>query len=180
MSSMWSPVAASALNFLSPPLRSCQGRYKVTAIFTSHKRSSPMLVLPRELKQTIEEFVSAGYPYETCGVLLGSTVDKSNQVARVLQLKNVNTERANDRFEMDPDEMFGAQEEARTAGLELVGIWHSHPDHPARPSQTDLDKAWPCWSYIIASVTNCGVADMRSWRLKDEEKVFTEEDIENE
>lgn len=137
-----------------------------------------MLVLPANCRGEIEELVCKGYPYETCGVMLGCADGAKNIVSRVLQLANTNTERANDRFEMDPDEMFAAQEDARSAGEEVIGIWHSHPDHPARPSQTDLDKAWPMWSYIITSVTKEGVAALTSWRLADEEqKRFEEEKV---
>jgi proteasome lid subunit RPN8/RPN11 len=59
--------------------------------------------------------------------------------------------------------------------LEIIGIWHSHPDHPARPSETDRAAAWEGWSYLIASVTKHGVADLRSWRLQG--KDFVEENI---
>ncbi|MDF1663150.1 MAG: M67 family metallopeptidase [Planctomycetota bacterium] len=140
-----------------------------------------MLVLPADCRGEIEAFVCKGYPYETCGVMLGCSEGTKNIVSSVRQLNNTNTERANDRFEMDSDEMFAVQEEARSLGEEVVGIWHSHPDHPAAPSQTDLDKAWPMWSYIIASVTKDGVAAMTSWRLADDEdKRFEEERVNDE
>jgi proteasome lid subunit RPN8/RPN11 len=59
--------------------------------------------------------------------------------------------------------------------LEVVGVWHSHPDHPARPSETDRNGAWEGWSYLILSVTAEGVPDLRSWRLRGEH--FEEEDV---
>jgi proteasome lid subunit RPN8/RPN11 len=140
-----------------------------------------MLSISKESMQSIKGFAAKGYPYETCGVMLGESEGLKNKVSRILELANINEERANDRFEMDPDEMFAAQEEARGAGEEIVGIWHSHPDHPAQPSQTDLNQAWPQWSYVIASVEKQGVVDFRSWRLAEtEEKSFEEEVITNE
>jgi len=57
-----------------------------------------------------------------------------------------------------------------------VGIWHSHPDHPARPSETDRAAAWEGWSYLIASVTDAGLSELRSWRLSGER--FLEEPVE--
>ena len=69
-----------------------------------------------------------------------------------------------------------ADQAARDQGLEIVGIWHSHPDHPAEPSVTDLASAWGGWSYLIASISLKGMQDLRSWRLHDGS--FLEESIE--
>ena len=89
------------------------------------------------------------------------------QLVRIVKARNLNVERAHDRFELDPKDFVTADAQARRDGLEIVGIWHSHPDHPARPSETDRAKAWEGYSYVIASVTNEGVVELRSWRLDD-------------
>ena len=98
-------------------------------------------------------------------------------MARVTQARNVNIERPRDRYELDPLDFLAAQRAAQSAGLEVVGVWHSHPDHAARPSETDRADAWPEWSYVIATVTERGADQVRSWRLEGDE--FHEEHIES-
>ena len=124
------------------------------------------------------EFVTAGYPRETCGVLLGRRSEGSVEVERLTEAKNLVTERAHDRFVLDPAGLLAAEELARSAALDVVGIWHSHPDHPARPSVTDREAAWEGWSYVIAEVTCEGVSEITSWRLID--GAFQEEDLQEE
>ncbi|MDE0128316.1 MAG: M67 family metallopeptidase [Gammaproteobacteria bacterium] len=116
-----------------------------------------------------------GYPYETCGVLVGACADDGVRVEKVFQARNLNTERARDRYVLDPDDLMSADLAAREAGLEIVGFWHTHPDHPARPSETDREAAWDGYSYIILSVSGSRVEDLRSWRLNGEG--FVEEQV---
>jgi len=125
----------------------------------------------------LESMALAGYPLETCGLLLGVRTAHRVIVHKVRQARNVNTERAHDRFELDPRDMLVAEMDARETDTEIVGIWHSHPDHPAEPSETDRQAAWEGWSYIILSVTKKRVVDVRSWRLTSE-KQFIEEELE--
>lgn len=127
------------------------------------------------LREKLEELASAGYPYESCGLLLGESADGECQVERVTRARNLNTERPAERYELDPDDFAAADREARAAGLDIVGIWHTHPDHPARPSETDRAAAWSGWAYVIISVSRDGVQDLRSWRLNGED--FEEESI---
>jgi proteasome lid subunit RPN8/RPN11 len=75
-----------------------------------------------------------------------------------------------------PQDFIAADTEAQKAGLEIVGVWHSHPDHPARPSEVDRKSAWEGWSYLILAVKHDGIHDLRSWRLVSEH--FVEESIE--
>lgn len=135
-----------------------------------------VLLLPEGARTELEQRVREGYPRETCGLLLGSAQQERVRVQRVLQARNLNETRARDRYELDPAAFIAADAEARAAELEIVGIWHSHPDHPARPSETDRAAAWAGWSYVIVSVTKDGVADLRSWRLDGDR--FAAEDIE--
>ncbi len=128
-----------------------------------------VLYLPDEARAELEARVREGYPHETCGLLLGAQSEGSARVLRVTQARNLNTERAHDRYELDPKDFLAADASARAEGIELIGVWHSHPDHPALPSETDRAAAWPGWSYVILSVTKDGVADLRSWRLDGEE-----------
>ena len=136
-----------------------------------------MLHLPQTLGESLNAFALQGYPRETCGLLLGVRMGDEHAVTEVRRARNLNVERAEDRYELDPDDFLAADREARAGGLDIVGIWHSHPDHPARPSATDRDGAWPGWSYVIVSVGREGVGEIRSWRLNggdfEEEKIAT-------
>jgi proteasome lid subunit RPN8/RPN11 len=94
-----------------------------------------------------------------------------------IQAPNLDQERPEDRYELDPQALLTADRAAQDHGLEIVGIWHSHPDHPACPSETDHAAAWKGWSYMIFSVTPYGVTEIRSWRLADNR--FVEEEIQS-
>lgn len=133
------------------------------------------LHLPAAEQERLRAWVEKGYPQETCGVLIGRSRDGVTEVVEVLPARNLNQERARDRYLLDPQDYLKADESARERGLSIVGVWHSHPDHPARPSATDRAHAWEGWSYVIASVTPEGVTDLRSWRLKD--GAFEEETV---
>lgn len=133
------------------------------------------LQLPSELRCQLAHLAEISYPYEACGVLLGIAAGRLVAVERVLHALNLNFERPRDRYLLDPDDFLAADRVARAAGLEIVGIWHSHPDAAPRPSQTDLETAWEGYSYLIVSIAATGAAELRSWRLRDGR--FEEEDI---
>jgi len=135
----------------------------------------PVLRLPETLCKSVSAFARDGYPYESCGLLLGTRIGVENVVARVRQARNINLDRRQDRYEIHPEDFLDADREAREAGLDIVGVWHSHPDHPARPSETDRAAAWPEWSYVIVAVGPAGVKEIRCWRLNSED--FEEEVI---
>lgn len=133
------------------------------------------LVFPNSLRTELEHKVIQGYPHETCGLLLGDRTNSGGAIKQIVSARNLNEGRTKDRFLLDPKDFLQADQTARSAGWEVLGIWHSHPDHPAEPSNTDLDNAWPDWSYVIASVSRQGVQAVRSWRLQN--NVFVEEVI---
>ena len=133
------------------------------------------LVLPERIDRQLRLLVETGYPEEVCGVLLGGHSPGETRPVAVRQIENLNRARARDRFEMDPEGFLAADGEARRRGLEIVGVWHSHPDHPARPSATDLAAAWEGWSYVIVAVTAAGAGELRSWRLAGDR--FVEESV---
>ena len=137
--------------------------------------TAAFLRLPAQQRRRLVRWASAGYPSETCGCLLGSRDGSGVQVRHLRLGRNLNTERARDRYELDPQDLLRAEDEARVRGLDVVGIWHSHPDHPAEPSETDRASAWAGWSYLIVSVSSKGVSSIRSWRLSSD--VFLEEEV---
>ncbi|HEX6736561.1 MAG TPA: M67 family metallopeptidase [Azonexus sp.] len=134
-----------------------------------------ILQLPPAVRAGLHAQAAAGYPAEACGLLLGVDSDGQCRVARQHPAHNLNRERAGDRFELDPQDYLAAEAAATAAGMAVVGIWHSHPDHPARPSETDRALAWPGWSYVILAVHGGEVVDLRSWRLAGED--FCEEEV---
>ena len=136
-----------------------------------------MLLLSSAVRRDLEAWALAGHPHETCGLLLGRTRGDRVEVARALRARNLDRERARDRYELDPRDFLAADRDARESGDEIVGIWHSHPDHPAEPSETDRLAAWEGWSYLIVAVTRERVTDVRSWRLSRER--FAEESIQS-
>ena len=113
------------------------------------------------------------FPHECCGAMLG----KDGVVGEAYALANTTEEGPRRRFLVRPDDYRGAEQRAREAGLDLLGFYHSHPDHPARPSQYDLDHAWPSFSYVIVSVMGGNDMQLTSWRLKDDRSGFDQEPV---
>lgn len=132
--------------------------------------------LPVEVRRDLEVMARRGYPEETCGLLIGKRSKSLVVVHQAVEARNLNSGRAHDRYELNPQDFLAADRQAAADGLEIVGIWHSHPDHPAQPSETDRAAAWEGWSYVIASITRNGIAGLRSWRL-DSNNRFQEEAI---
>jgi len=108
------------------------------------------------------------YPHECCGALVG----RSGRTTAVVALPNTTEEGPRRRFLVRPSDYRLAETRAAELGGELLGFYHSHPDHPARPSQYDLDHAWPTFAYVIVAVANGAAADMTVWYLKDDRTIF--------
>ena len=134
-----------------------------------------VLILHDAERRRLAVWAAEAYPHEACGLMLGRRDGAAAEVVELRRARNANTDRARDRYEIDPADYLAAEEAAARAGLEIVGIWHTHPDHPARPSATDLELAWAGWSYVIAAVTAGGMTELRSWRL--DGGAFDEEEI---
>ena len=134
-----------------------------------------VLLLPVEMRRRLEMVVEASYPFEACGVMIGRLDHHRVVVEDVFHARNLNVERARDRFLLDPEDHLAADRVARQLGLEVVGFWHSHPDRSARPSEVDLEASWQGQSYLIVSTAALGPNVFRSWRLRDgrflEEKI---------
>ena len=116
---------------------------------------------------------------ECCGLMLGRFADDGTKIVRdLLPIDNARESDArHNRFLIGPMEMLRGERHARSVGLDIVGIYHSHPNAPAKPSQFDLDHAWPVYSYIIVSVTADGAGPLRSWELREDRSGFDEERI---
>jgi proteasome lid subunit RPN8/RPN11 len=122
------------------------------------------------------------YPSECCGVLLGAIHDDDNRL--IENIIPINNAREHDeqyhRFKIEPEDLMRAEKEAKAQKREVLGFYHSHPDHPARPSEYDRNNAFPFYSYIIVSVEKSKSAKLTSWRLTDDRKEFLEELIQEE
>lgn len=142
-----------------------------------------MILISENLKNQIETQARASYPYECCGIIFGHFEDEDSggDLRRVQSLQNVENKfeegEKHHRFKIDSDTLFKAELSARKNKIDIVGFYHSHPDHPAVPSDYDRDNALPGYSYIITSVTKDGIKDFRSWQLKKDNsnKKFLEE-----
>jgi len=113
------------------------------------------------------------YPHECCGALIG----RDGVVTSTVALPNVTDEGPRRRFRVSDQDYLAAEKQARTLGGDLLGFYHSHPDHPARPSQYDLDHAWPNFAYIIVAVAEGAARDMTVWFLKEDRTSFDEGDL---
>ncbi len=108
--------------------------------------------------EAIRRHGEESYPHESCGVLLGHAKDDVNSVVATARAENTRTDSAHNRYQIAPQELIRIQREARHQGRDIVGFYHSHPDHPAQWSKTDLAEAhWFGCSYVITSVEGNGM-----------------------
>lgn len=136
---------------------------------------SHSLSVPAAVRTRLDLLARAGYPQEVCGLLVGSREGGNTVVHRAEPVANLETERADDRYRLDPDAFLVVDRAARRQGLDVVGIWHTHPEHPPRPSATDLELAWTGYVYLILSVIDGTAVEPRAWQLQNE--VFIEQPI---
>ena len=145
--------------------------------------SSQQLTVTREVDSAIRLHGQETYPHECCGALVG----RDDAVTAVVALPNTTDEGPRRRFMVRASDYQLAERRATELGGELLGFYHSHPDHPARPSQYDLDHAWPTFAYIIVAVAGLSgqsaegaaadgakAGDMTVWYLKEDRSSFEE------
>jgi proteasome lid subunit RPN8/RPN11 len=134
------------------------------------------------------------YPGECCGAILGKTNGVCKEVVEIVPLKNLRHDPARaqellpvdepgreterNRFLIDPLDQLRVEKDARARGLEVLGYYHSHPDHPARPSEYDREHAWPWYSYVIVSVGRGIAKDLTCWVLAEDRGMFHPEEFE--
>jgi len=132
--------------------------------------SSQALTITSGVDTAIRIHGQETYPHECCGALVG----RDGAVTAVVALPNTTDEGPRRRFMVRPSDYQLAEHRATELGGELLGFYHSHPDHPARPSQYDLDHAWPTFAYIIVSVADGSASDMTVWYLQEDRSRFEE------
>ncbi len=141
-----------------------------------------MLQLTQLVYNTMRVHGEETYPHECCGVLLGHTSTDGNTVESAVRAGNTRTDSAHNRYHIAPGELIRIQREARENDLDIVGFYHSHPDHPARWSETDFAEAhWLGCSYVITAIEKGRAAQTNSFRLEgttEDDKRFTDEPLE--
>ena len=133
----------------------------------------PTLVIRAEADAGIRRHGREAYPNECCGALIG----RDRVVTEVLALPNTTQDGSRRRFLVRPADYRAAERRASELKAELLGFYHSHPDHPARPSRYDLDHAWPVFAYVIVAVEHGETRALRSWRLREDRSAFDEEPV---
>ncbi len=152
------------------------------------------LTLRDAQQEAIRRHATRDYPSECCGVLLGKAEGDAKLVTEVVPLTNLRhdpgraqellplddpgRETEKNRFLIDPLDQLRVEKDARARGLDVLGYYHSHPDHPASPSNYDRDHAWPWYSYVIIAVEQGAPKDLTSWVLAEDRSAFGAERVE--
>ncbi len=126
--------------------------------------------------QLIMNHARSIYPEECCGFLLGIDSEE-RRIHRAYAVQNVNKGSRRSRYNINPMDLVRADDEARRSNLDLIGIYHSHPDAPVQPSQVDLENAWPWYTYVIVSLQNGAPRDVAAWLLSEDRSTFHLDDL---
>ena len=138
-----------------------------------------MIQLSAQCLDAIRTEGEKAYPNECCGILLGALSDDKRLVESIIPIINAREQAEQyHRFEIEPENLLRAEKEAMAQNRYVLGFYHSHTDHPARPSEYDRNNAFPFYSYIIVSVEKKKAAALTSWRLSDDRKEIFEEVVE--
>jgi proteasome lid subunit RPN8/RPN11 len=138
-----------------------------------------MILLSADREDVIRREGEIAYPNECCGILLGRIADDNSRVVEGL-IPIENAREAGEqyhRFRIEPEDLMKAELAARKRKLDVLGFYHSHPDHPAKPSDYDKEHALPYYSYIITAVDKGKAGDFTSWELKTDRSEFVREHI---
>jgi len=135
------------------------------------------LIIGVSLLEQIHSHGERTYPEEAAGFLLGRIENETRLVEAILPAGNVREDAARrNRYLLNPQAVLAAEDHAEAIGLEILGIFHSHPDHPDRPSEIDREWALPWYTYLITSVINATAVGTRCWRLREDRSAFAEEE----
>jgi proteasome lid subunit RPN8/RPN11 len=139
----------------------------------------PLVLTAEQISQIQREGADA-YPNECCGAMLGKDQPDARRLVTRLEPLGNSFEAGEQyhRFALDPRDLMHLEKRAGDAGLSVLGFYHSHPDHPARPSEYDRQHAWPFYSYVIVAIANRNPVDLTSWQLDESTEQFKPETIE--
>jgi proteasome lid subunit RPN8/RPN11 len=131
------------------------------------------LKLAAGLAEAIRAHGKEAYPHECCGFLLGAP----GEVREIARASNAREDSPQNRYLIPPIEFVRVQRDADARGLDVIGFYHSHPDHPARPSAFDREQAWPGYAYLIAAVAGGVPGELRGFRFEQPDEPFAEIEI---
>jgi proteasome lid subunit RPN8/RPN11 len=134
--------------------------------------------LQRAAHEALSQHGQKDFPKEACGVLLGRRSSAGIEVLEAVACGNANTERAADRYLLDPLDQLKVEKDARARGLDVVGYYHSHPDHPSQASSTDLAQSWEGLLYLIQAVQAGKAASLQGWWRDPGQPSFSEVSVE--
>jgi proteasome lid subunit RPN8/RPN11 len=135
------------------------------------------IILEQPHLTEIQQHGESTFPHECCGFLLGEVEANRRVVVKTRRAQNQRHDSPQNRYQISPQDYMQADRQARQEGLEIIGFYHSHPDHPARPSQFDLENAWPAYAYVIVSVNQGKAGEMTAWVLADDRSQFLADEI---
>ncbi len=136
------------------------------------------IIIPRKILKQIEAYGERSYPEEGAGLMLGKEEGASRTVDYLIFLDNAREDSArHNRYLITAEDMLKGEMEADKRDLSILGIFHSHPDHPNQPSEFDQEYAIPWYSYLITSVHQGQAGESRCWRLQDNQGGFDPEEI---
>ncbi|MBC8105650.1 MAG: M67 family metallopeptidase [Anaerolineae bacterium] len=137
-----------------------------------------VLLLSESQRDQIAREASTAYPNECCGIIFGAQTAGKRQISSLQAVGNSfdQAERFH-RFSISPRDLMDAERRAAERGEMVLGFYHSHPDHPAEPSEFDRAQAWPFYSYVIITVQNARAGEMKCWQLDEQSQQFTRQDI---
>lgn len=135
------------------------------------------IIIPRTILNAVEEHAEDMYPEECCGFIFGATRTENVVVDEVHRVQNRKEENRARRFLITPEQFMRAEEFADSEEKELLGIYHSHPDHPAEPSRFDLEHALPGFVYLITNVDKGKSRRSRWWELASDRSSFSETQV---
>jgi proteasome lid subunit RPN8/RPN11 len=136
-----------------------------------------MIEIPETVLEAIQGHGRDSYPEECCGGLLGVLSNEAVRIVRAERIPNASREMRERRFAVDPRDYLRLERRADDLGLSLVGFYHSHPDHPAAPSEYDREHAFPFLHYVILSVERGRPGEATSWVLSEDRGVFEREEL---
>jgi proteasome lid subunit RPN8/RPN11 len=140
------------------------------------------LILTESQRRQIEAEGEKAYPNECCGILIGREEQRDGPGRRIVErcvavANDFESGEQFHRFSITPKALMDAEKSAGDAGKLVLGFYHSHPDHPARPSEFDRQHAWPFYSYVIVAIAKGAALDMTSWVLDDVTEAFERQEI---
>tara|TARA_B100000900_G_scaffold97866_3_gene80918 strand:+ start:889 stop:1314 length:426 start_codon:yes stop_codon:yes gene_type:complete len=130
--------------------------------------------IKRQINDKLIEICEKGFPNEVCGVLIGKKNKEIFIIDDYYICENLNKERSIDRYELNPIDYIKAEDRAKKSNASIIGIYHSHPNHPAIASETDKMFAWPDMAYLIYSIYDGKFKNLISWQIDESEDVFAQ------